>query len=189
MITLKLDTPITYIAGDGTVWVTDPFGNRDLQVSALPAWDGRVRWSPDGKYLAYPGNGGLTVVDPVAEKVKVFRGCDIPFWISQDTVVGTHYFGSHNDLWSINVHTGEAGPWKNLRAENLPCGQITAQYSPYLTDGFVVCEADVLWTPLFDVVLRDHDWNLKRVIWQDDSEEIQDVDAKVDHIGEMKGGE
>lgn len=178
-----LACPIVYVAGDDTVWICDPYGRRQLQVSKLKT-GGPVRWSPRGKQIAFPAEGGTAIVNPVNGKTKIIEGLENPCWIDDRTLVGTHYLGSRNDLWRSGVDSGKATPWKNLASLGEPSGQITSQYDPLLSDGFVVCEADVIWAPTLDVVVRDKDWNLRQVIWKDPGDDVEDANARLDWLGD-----
>jgi prepilin-type N-terminal cleavage/methylation domain-containing protein len=182
---LVLACPIAYLAGDMTVWITDPYGKRHLQISRIPAGDRSISWSPRGDRLAYISTSGETViVNAYTGETKFSMEVGQSNWMDEDTLVGRRNFGGFNQLWKINVKTGEGTLWKDLASLGLPYGQISLDYDPILGDGFAVCEADWTWAPTFDVIIRDPNWLGRKVIWNDPGNDIMDVDARLNFVGD-----
>jgi hypothetical protein len=47
-----------------------------------------------------------------------------------------------------------------------------------LDTGFLVCEAEIPWVPMMDVVLRSTDWATGRTIWKDADNNTEDFHAR-----------
>ncbi|MBN2506193.1 MAG: hypothetical protein JXQ71_05815 [Verrucomicrobia bacterium] len=182
-----LACPIAYAARDGTVYLTDPNGSRHVRVCPLKAMNARMTWSPDGRHVSYQSFQGVVVVNPSSQRYSVFTNMsNTHWWINPSTIEGMcwHADGNYHDLWRLDIDRREMTFQRDLRREQLPYGQIQAKYEPFLGNGYLVCEPDWTWTPTSDVVVRNSDWQLARVIWQDPGNNTQDWGARVDSVGE-----
>jgi prepilin-type N-terminal cleavage/methylation domain-containing protein len=177
--------PIAVMDEGGIVWVCGADGGNAFAVSDVRGGN-TVAWSPRGDRLAFQTrDGSATAVVTVSNgRTQLVAGLESPFWIDDDHVAGTRYFGSYNELWQVDLGSGIASPWRRLRAEGLPYGQISAHYDPNLLGGFVVAEADWIWAPTSDIVLRGKDWKYQRTIWADTGNDVEDGHPRVDHLGE-----
>lgn len=180
-----LACPIAYVAADNTVWLTDPNGKRQLKVSDLKVGERTLCWSPRGDKISFlTSDDDIAVVDPATGVTKRVGGMGATMWVDENTLQGRRSGGGHNVIWRIDVRTGEETEWKDLASLGLPYGQLTMFHDPLLTDGFVVCEADVISAPTYDVVVRDTFWGLRKTIWADPGNNYMDFDARTDFTGE-----
>lgn len=175
---LVLACPVAYVAEDGSVWICDPSGGRRMRVTKETG-DGRIQWSPNGQYLSFEQSTNVVIARPASGRLKKVPFLNGHTWASDRVIQGTVYFGSYNELWRVDVQTGDMWCWK----PGFRTGHVEAHFSPYHSDGFVVCDAPVLWTPMMDVVIRDQQWNVTRVIWRDGGGDITDLNARLDPAG------
>jgi hypothetical protein len=179
-----LACPIAYVDASACVWICDPSGQRQLLVSRIPATGVNPRWSPRGDRIAYGSFSSLVVVNPATGQVQEVEGVENAEWVDSDTLVGTRCVGWANELWRVDLRTGKAEPWKRLPLLGDSCGHISSHYQPILTPGFVVAEGEQLWNLMMDIVLRSKQWELKKTIWADPSNDVLDDFPKIDHLGE-----
>lgn len=181
-----LACPIVYAAQDDTVWICDPAGNRQMQVSNMTCGSPPA-WSPGGDRIAfftYQDGGRTIIVNPSNGQIKQLPPVESPCWIDNNTLLGTRFNGSSNELYRINVHDGTITRWKALAAIRESSGHINAQYDPIMLGGFLVAEGEVIWVGQMDIVLRGKDWQRKRPIWQDPGNDVQDHRARADESGQ-----
>jgi hypothetical protein len=182
---LVLACPIAYQAEDRSVWLCDPEGKYQLQITGPNTAGHWIRWSPHGdKFLTEDPIGVNLIVNPASMTINVVPGLDNAVWIDNHTIIGTRYFGSYDELWRTNTDNGTLCRWKANKDMGLPYGGVTSDYNPILTTGFIACEADCLWSPTADVVLRDQDWNLGKTIWRDPNNDFEDYNVRLDYFGE-----
>ena len=178
--------PIAYIAEDRTVWVCDTTGSHQLKVSDREINEAFLAWSPEGTKLTFRAAAGTVIVDPSTSRTAIVGDLENAVWVSRDKLLGNRYVGSdgRNDLYRVSTVTGQATLWKQRKAMRLPYGQTWCHYAPLQVQGFVVAEADVIWLPTSDVVLRSDTWASRRTIWEDPGNNIEDFNARVDDLGE-----
>jgi hypothetical protein len=154
-------------------------------MSKIPAGDRLISWSPRGDKIAYISTGSQTViVNAFTGETKFALEIGNANWIDEETLLGRRNFGGFNQLWKVNVKTGQETLWKDLVSLGLPYGQINLDYDPILGDGFAVCEADFMWAPTADVIIRDQDWQGRKVIWNDPGNDYEDFDARLNFVGD-----
>lgn len=182
-IPMVMACDIVYVAESGSVWLCDKTGQRQFFVSKIPA-TGYARWSPRGDrvaYLSYAANATI-VVDLYSGREHAYELIEHPCWIDSDTLQGLKYRGSHDELWRLDLRSGETYCWQG-RSPGKPEGQIQAVYSPHLADGYLSAEPDYLWTPMSDIVIRSPGWNLKKNIWIDPANNYEDFNPRIDPTG------
>jgi hypothetical protein len=180
-------SPVAYVAGDGLVWVTDLRGQRHTPVGGI-AVEGNPRtglcWSPDGRRLVVEGTGITCVINPISGETRVLTDAGDPSWYDGETLLFRRSSGGASSLWLTHVPTWTTRPWKDLGLLGQPYGDISAMAEPNLADGFLVSEGEVLSTPRTDIVVRDRDWQLRRIIWSDPGENVEDWSPRIDPAGE-----
>jgi prepilin-type N-terminal cleavage/methylation domain-containing protein len=173
-----LACPVAYVASDGNVWICDPSSGKRMRVTKEKG-DGRIQWSPNGQYLSFDQSTNVVIAQPGSGRFKKVPFVNGHTWVNDRTIQGTVYRGGYNELWRVDVLTGDMWIWK----PGFRTGHVEAHFSPYHSDGFVVCDAEFLWTPRMDVVIRDQQWNVSRVIWRDATGDICDLNARLDPSG------
>lgn len=178
--------PIAYISADESIWICDPTGERHYLVRKNATWSNWIRWSPRGYRLLYAHGNGTFVLDAISKRVTAYPiELENPIWIGDEEVLGSRYFGSYNEVWKLDLRTGQYSQFKRTQALGLPCGQFKFDYEPTLTDGYIVSEADSMNCTEMDIVVRDLNWNERKAIWRDASNDIEDWSAELDPLGEF----
>ena len=185
-VAIVLVCRLVYVDEDRCVWITDPEGKHHLQVSSVkPVW--HPRWSPRGDQIAYPCDDGWVIVEPVSGRITIHVmplshvGC----WIDNRTLLIWHYPSC--DMFTVEAESGVMSYWLNLRDVSDAPVWPHAYFDPHLADGFVMTEAEAVWSPQADVVVRDRNWILRKVVWKDPGNDHEDQGATIDPSGQWIG--
>src|SRR6478752_3273108 len=75
---LVLASPVAYVGAEGAVHLTDPNGVADVGIqgransASCPACHTPPTWSPLGQQIAFRSTAGISIVDPVPNRIRSF---------------------------------------------------------------------------------------------------------------------
>ena len=181
---MVLTSPITYMGNDGRPWLTDGYGRGSLLLCDERLIDMPL-WSPSGELIGFPyGPSGShsAVLNPMTGELTI-SDTSFPFrqWSDSERFIVDSI--RHKRLEVVEAGTGAVSD--TVFFSHVGIGW-TAVFYPvrHFADGYLTAEREVNWTPHNDIKLRDRSFRLRRTIWEDSGENVEDQFPRLDPLGE-----